>query len=117
MRRIGSDHFEERRLVGILETKLQTKTVGKREPVIGNIARIDRGIFLVLSPFDNVASVRRDIKPDIGWTCFGTTLKHRAQAARPAIVAFECHIVDKQDETPVRLAKQGEQLRQARQLI
>ena len=57
MRRIGRYHAQKRCLIGILKAQLHPEPVRQRQPVIGDIARIDRSILIRCITLNNVTAV------------------------------------------------------------
>ena len=76
MHGVSGDHFQESWLIGILKAQLEPETVSEREPVVGDVAGVYSGIFVILPPLDDITPVRSDIEPDIGGTRLRSALKH-----------------------------------------
>ncbi len=76
MHGVSGDHFQESWLIGTLKAQLEPETVSEREPVVGDVAGVYSGIFVILPPLDDITPVRSDIEPDIGGTRLRSALKH-----------------------------------------
>ena len=84
MRRgIAGDHRQIARLVGVVEAEAQPEAVGEREPVVEDVARVDRARGFGVGVFagDQMPTVRRDDQPDMVGPRLDAAVEDRLRSA------------------------------------